>query len=229
MKFSLVHLLTISALLCSSVTGQAASYTIKPGDSLARIARRHGCSAQDLAKANGMKLDSVIHPGQTLKLPAKEGAAGGASAVPAEGSHLIKPGETLTGVARQYGIPLDALYAANPGIDAKTLKVGQKIRLAAAASSDRATAAAAPAETRKETARAAEAGTTTQESPGDEPPAAETEAKIRTIMVDKEITFGDFAAHHGTDIVRLNDLNGLDLTSATVLAKGSELYVPAQP
>ena len=37
------------------------------------------------------------------------------------------------------------------------------------------------------------------------------------------------AATHGTDTSRLNDLNGLDLTQATVLAKGSELYVPAQP
>ena len=31
------------------------------------------------------------------------------------------------------------------------------------------------------------------------------------------------------DGIRLNALNGLDLTTATVLAKGSELYVPAQP
>ena len=43
------------------------------------------------------------------------------------------------------------------------------------------------------------------------------------------MTYGDFAATHGTDTSRLNDLNGLDLTQTTVLAKGSELYVPAQP
>jgi hypothetical protein len=43
------------------------------------------------------------------------------------------------------------------------------------------------------------------------------------------MTYGDFAAKHGTDADRLNALNGLDLTNATVLAKGSELYVPAQP
>ena len=43
------------------------------------------------------------------------------------------------------------------------------------------------------------------------------------------MTYGEFAAKHGTDAERLNALNGLDLTTATVLAKGSELYVPAQP
>ena len=43
------------------------------------------------------------------------------------------------------------------------------------------------------------------------------------------MTYGEFASKHGTDTERLNALNGLDLTHATVLAKGSELYVPAQP
>ena len=43
------------------------------------------------------------------------------------------------------------------------------------------------------------------------------------------MSYGEFAAKHGTDIERLNSLNGLDLNTTTVLAKGSELYVPAQP
>ena len=43
------------------------------------------------------------------------------------------------------------------------------------------------------------------------------------------MTYGQFATQHGTDAERLNALNGLDLTTATILAKGSELYVPAQP
>jgi LysM repeat protein len=55
------------------------------------------------------------------------------------------------------------------------------------------------------------------------------EKKIRSVKIDDQMTYGQFAAKHGTDATRLNDLNGLDLTTATVLAKGSELYVPAQP
>jgi hypothetical protein len=47
-------------------------------------------------------------------------------------------------------------------------------------------------------------------------------------VVDVEITFGEFANRHGSDIQRLNELNGLDLTGSTVLAKGSELYVPVK-
>jgi hypothetical protein len=48
-------------------------------------------------------------------------------------------------------------------------------------------------------------------------------------MVDTEMTFNEFAAKYGTDTARLNELNGLDLSKDAVLAKGSELYVPAQP
>jgi len=43
------------------------------------------------------------------------------------------------------------------------------------------------------------------------------------------MTYGDFASQNGTDTERLNALNGLDLINTTVLAKGSELYVPARP
>jgi hypothetical protein len=53
--------------------------------------------------------------------------------------------------------------------------------------------------------------------------------KIRSVRIDKEITFGDFAAVHGMEPAKLNALNGLHLESNTVLAKGSELYVSAQP
>lgn len=231
MKTTLRHLLWIGVLLCTDVMGQAASYTVKPGDSLAKIARRHSCTVQELAKTNGLKLSSVIHPGQTLKLPVKDSTAGGTAAVPADSSHIIQPGETLTAVSRRYKIPLDTLLAANPGINPKALKVGQKIRLAAAAQpkpeTPPPTPPPAPAEPAKDTPPATETGPT--EPPSQEPALAEPEGKVRTIMVEKEMTYGEFAAQHGTDIQRLNELNGLDLAAATVLAKGSELYVPAQP
>jgi LysM repeat protein len=241
MKSSLRHLLWIGLLLCTDVMGQAATYTVKPGDSLARIARRHNCTAQELAVANGLKLSSVIHPGQTLKLPTAGAAtgSGGATAVPAGGSHTIQSGETLSAISRRYNIALDALLAANPGINPKTLKVGQKIRVSGTAAEEQKSTppATPPAAAVKETPPVSETGlkesanteSANTEPAATEPAPAEPEGKIRTVMVDAEMTYGEFAAKHGTDIARLNDLNGLDLTSATVLAKGSELYVPAQP
>ena len=67
-----------------------------------------------------------------------------------------------------------------------------------------------------------------------EPAAQRMIRRPRGICIDQgygsgSMTYGEFATKHGTDAERLNALNGLDLTTATVLAKGSELYVPAQP
>lgn len=56
-----------------------------------------------------------------------------------------------------------------------------------------------------------------------------TKARYRSVMIDGKTTFGEFATQHGIDVARLNELNALELVETTVLAKGSELYVPAQP
>lgn len=48
-------------------------------------------------------------------------------ATPTPLSHSIVEGETLLGLAQQYGISLDALLAANPGLNASFLSIGQQI------------------------------------------------------------------------------------------------------
>jgi LysM repeat protein len=60
-------------------------------------------------------------------------------------------------------------------------------------------------------------------------PVSPSNKKNRPVTIEKEMTYGEFAVKHGTDIQHLNTLNGWDLTKSTVLAKGSELYVPGRP
>lgn len=233
MKITFRHLLWIGVLLCSDAHAQggAATHTVKPGDSFTKIARNSGCTPAELAKANDLKLTAVIHPGQKLKLPGK--AVAPPDAAP-DGTHTIRSGETLTSISRRYGVSVDSLLAANPGINPKTMRPGQKVRLAAPK----------PSGLRQETASTPPAAPPPSVPPPAIPPAAEagdeqdpaletevpqTAGKVQTVMVDAEMTYGEFAAKHGTDIARLNDLNGLDLAASTVLAKGSELYVPSQP
>jgi len=270
----------------------ATVYTVRPGECLEGIARKTGCSASRLAKTNGLKPSSIIHPGQKLKLPGgtTQPAAGAGpaalasadSAPHAEGkTHKIKDGETYASISRKYHVSVDSLMAANPGVKATALRPGQVIRLsqgtaapapvstpapvskaashhvaAAATPAPHAPAAAkpevqAPATTTvmaekspespakpaaKSTPAPAPAApektaATAAAPPQSQPqaPSPNPEKKIRSVTIEGEMTYGEFAATHGTDTSRLNDLNGLDLTNATVLAKGSELYVPAQP
>ena len=47
---------------------QAVTYTVKPGDSWWSIANAHGVNMYNLAAINGRSINSVIHPGDVLKL-----------------------------------------------------------------------------------------------------------------------------------------------------------------
>lgn len=54
-------------------TTKAKKHTVKSGESLERIARKHGVTVDELKKANKIKKgDDRIHPGDELKIPAKK-------------------------------------------------------------------------------------------------------------------------------------------------------------
>lgn len=48
---------------------------------------------------------------------------------PAPLTHTVKPGETPTFIARQYGVRVEALLAANPRLDPRRLRVGQTLSI----------------------------------------------------------------------------------------------------
>ena len=273
-----------TAATASATPSTSAIHTVRPGECLAGIARRAGCSSVKLAKANGLKSSSMIHPGQKLKLPGTAVAqapsdpapatrAAVASAAPLAGkTHKIKAGETFSSISRKNHVSIEALIATNPDVKPTALRPGQVIRLspgapvsapasapapqvkqashlAAAPAAPRTPAVSSPLPTstpvvatkRHETPAASTPPVSAPAAPEKKAEAAapapaqeksqlpNPEKKIRSVTIEGEMTYGEFAATHGTDTSRLNDLNGLDLTNATVLAKGSELYVPAQP
>lgn len=211
------------------------TYTVVAGDGLMKIARKTGCKASDIAELNGLTLDSVIRIGQTLKLPAAQGSAQVATppapAPVAERpkTYKIKEGETYYSISRRLKIPLDELMAANPKAKATQLYTGRVINLPPASPSPAADTPDSDSGATSEAEPEANVGAATDETEPATQPQLEAEKKILAIKVEQEISYGDFASQHGTDIERLNSLNDLNLTSATILAKGSELYVPAQP
>jgi LysM repeat protein len=44
-------------------------------------------------------------------------------------SYKVQPRETLAAIARKNGVTVAQLQAANPGVDARKLKVGQELRI----------------------------------------------------------------------------------------------------
>lgn len=205
-----------------AVTDSGNTYTVEAGDSLIRIAQKTGCKTADLASLNGLKMDSTIRLGQKLKLPASATVATAPSApetpaaaetpTPANRTYKIKDGDTYYSIAKELKIPMEKLVAANPKIKPSSLYAGRVIQIPADAGTPTNTEA-----------------TTAGNPPANQSNTTKPEQKIRAVKVEQEISYGDFAKQYGTDIERLNSLNTLNLTSSTILAKGSELYVPAQP
>jgi LysM repeat protein len=208
----------------------SSEHTVQSGDTVEKIARLHGCRVSDLLGANGLKADSIIHPGQKLKLPAKDHAVSAAPAPtptpatpqPAVATHTVVAGETFSSIARQHGIPLNDLLAANPEIKPTALRLGQTVRLGQASAS--------PQKRSLDTGATHMILATKQDpSPSPSPLASPPTVKIQQIKIDREMTYHEFASRQGTNTRRLNQLNGLDLLDSALLAKGSELLAPAQP
>ena len=53
----------------SNASSTSDGYTVKSGDTLSALAKKHGVNTNDLARTNGLKLTDTIHPGQKLKIP----------------------------------------------------------------------------------------------------------------------------------------------------------------
>ncbi len=116
----------------ASATEAAATYLIKPGDTLLAIAASTGVPMDKLVAVNGLKNPDVIIAGQTLHLA--PGTDQVAAAVPSGGGkYTVKAGDTLWDIARTNGVSLDALIKANGLQDADRLSVGQQLTLQGAA------------------------------------------------------------------------------------------------
>lgn len=194
------------------------THKVQPGDTYSKISKKHGVSVDSLVAANPSIKPSALRPGQLVNL------GGRAAAAPAMASSM--PVVNSKAPAAPARVPTHSSVAKAPAIP-------HNMPVSTAAPAPRPAAVPTPASL---TTTAAPAHATAAAAPAPAPSPAETaapsptpERKIRPVTIDGEMTYGDFAAKHGTDADRLNALNGLDLTNATVLAKGSELYVPAQP
>ncbi|MGB9791614.1 MAG: LysM peptidoglycan-binding domain-containing protein [Thermacetogeniaceae bacterium] len=98
------------------------TYVIKPGDTFFNLARRFGITVDALIAANPGVDPNNLQIGQTICIPAPVPVPGCPGFI-----HIIRPGDTLYKLARQFGTSVEAILAANPGIDPNNLQIGQAI------------------------------------------------------------------------------------------------------
>jgi LysM repeat protein len=149
----------VAALLIVPATAAADyAHVVTPGESLASVAAADGLSVSQLAAANGLSSTSQIVLGSTLQIP-PQGAGGGVAtstastvssseesgeapdgdetsttATPAvlttsAGGYVVRPGDTLSGIAAANGFSVSRLAALNGLSPTGVLLAGSTISL----------------------------------------------------------------------------------------------------
>ena len=131
------------------LTGNEKDYKIAKGDNLTTIASRNGVTLTSIMKINPNLDPKKLRVGQTIKIPqtapaanANIAAAGtgstppttraaiGAAAGAATGTYKVKSGDTLTRIARNHGITVNELRAAN-NMKTTQVQVGKVLKIPA--------------------------------------------------------------------------------------------------
>ncbi len=114
-------------------------HTVAKGETLYGIARRYDVSVDALMKANEIRDATRVVAGMRLAIPGAEAPGTAAPATPvsptpapapeaAPRAHTVKKGETLYGIARTYGLTVEAIAKEN-GLSGSSIRVGQSLRL----------------------------------------------------------------------------------------------------
>lgn len=104
------------SLLCLPGTAAGSTHVVRRGETLSQIARRHGVSLSELRQANQLRGD-VIRIGQTLTIPTLNRAPG---------VYVVRPGDTLSEIARSHNISIATLREAN-GLSGDRIVSGQNL------------------------------------------------------------------------------------------------------
>ena len=183
-------------------------YTVAKGDSLTRIAKKFGVSVADLKAANGLSSDAV-KVGQKLVIPggapgtgttslAVEGGSSAPLAAAGTQEYTVEKGDSLSRVAKKFGVSLADLRAAN-NLTGDTIKAGQKLVIPAGASAPKESAAPAATHSVKDSGH--------------------------TYKVQKGDSLGSIAHRAGVKVQDLMDLNGI--SDPKKLHVGAVLHLPA--
>ncbi|MDQ1544525.1 MAG: hypothetical protein QOK08_2163 [Actinomycetota bacterium] len=148
----------------TTTTSTPASYTVKSGDTVSAIAARYHLSTASLLTLNGLTSKSLIFPGQVLKLtgtavastpapaPTTPVAAPPATSAPTTSTstsstkYTIKSGDTLTSIAKKYGVTVTAILQAN-GLSSSSIIYAGRTLVIPATTTSTAPATTAPGST----------------------------------------------------------------------------------
>ena len=130
----------------STSTTSAKKYTVVRGDTISGIAKKFKVTTAAVLKTNKLNWSSVIYPGQKLTIPGTTTTTPPTTTKPdppvvvdppttdtptppvvVNGKHVIKAGDTLSSIAKKYGVTLQALLTANNLKATSTIYAGKSL------------------------------------------------------------------------------------------------------
>jgi len=107
-------------------------HRVKRGETISEIADEYGVTQRELLTWNGLDSRGRIRIGQRIRVSSPDVRASRAEPSPdgaAVRTHIVRRGETLTGLAKRYGVSIQALREANGLTERETLKTGIALRI----------------------------------------------------------------------------------------------------
>lgn len=102
-------------------------YTVRPGDTLSAIALKYDVTVAALMEANHLDSPHRIVAGQDLIIPDAQGGKPGTGGPECAASHVVRRGDTLSGIAYAYGLDEYELARANGIYDLNEVYIGQRL------------------------------------------------------------------------------------------------------
>lgn len=101
------------------------AYTIKSGDTFYLLAARYNTTVEAIMAVNPGVNPNKLQIGQVVCIPGTTYPP--TPSCPNGFYHVVKAGDTFYKLGQQFGVSVDALMIANPGVDPNRLQIGQTI------------------------------------------------------------------------------------------------------
>jgi LysM repeat protein len=220
-------------------------HVVQPGDTLSEIAKSYGVELDQFMALNGILNADTLRVGQELTLPARPDASLAAPVVIDNDSitaseaitYTVRPGDSLSKIAKDFGVTLNALMVANHINNVDRVIVGQVLTVPSPTAS---VEPVADSVSEVDATTAAESTLALPDSeddasaaPADATPSlgALEQPAISTLNPRYRVQTGDtlagIALSFGVDVRALRAINNLADTANADLIAGQELILPA--
>jgi LysM repeat protein len=134
----------------SKRSGEGLYHRVKAGETLSSIARTHQVGVDRLVAENHITNPNALKIGQEIYIPGRKGSTASTPPAPDAGrkapkqsagsaggssSHTVQAGETLSSIARRFGVTSTSIAAANSLANPNALSIGQSLQIPGASAS----------------------------------------------------------------------------------------------